>query len=380
MQAVYDLLGVRLEKPHRRDHPFNAERRRINYLLHVAGGNLRAAEALLATTDPASIDSAVIDLQQRWFAGEQIASPAPALTATSPMTPSKITKAARPTLDATGVAWEPRTDAGDYARTLTRKTLMTQQKAELRGFGSAPIVAVGGVKGGVGKTTTAAALGRALAATGKRVVLVDLDLDGPNLHLEFGLAPRVAVTDDLTRLVAEEVAPNLRVFSRGQIDAAGLPHRWTQAAATDWVRFLGQTLYVADADVIIFDLPAGQGPVVNEVLVSHSQAQADVLVAVTTSDPFALADTRSGLVQHMHEQRQQILVENLGRVIGITADGATVEVRPHGSEQEVRNLLTGTVQGVYGGSLPYATSTTALAASPEMQNLAALVAQAGRIV
>lgn len=48
------------------------------------------------------------------------------------------------------------------------------------------IVAVGGAKGGTGKTMFVANLGVLLASTGQKTVVADLDLGGANLHLYFG--------------------------------------------------------------------------------------------------------------------------------------------------------------------------------------------------
>lgn len=48
------------------------------------------------------------------------------------------------------------------------------------------IIAVGGAKGGIGKSTFTANLGVFLAAQGHRTVMVDLDLGGANLHLYLG--------------------------------------------------------------------------------------------------------------------------------------------------------------------------------------------------
>lgn len=58
------------------------------------------------------------------------------------------------------------------------------------------IIAVGGGKGGIGKTLVAANLGIALAQKGKRVALVDADLGGANLHTCLGLPqPEVTLSD-----------------------------------------------------------------------------------------------------------------------------------------------------------------------------------------
>lgn len=48
------------------------------------------------------------------------------------------------------------------------------------------IIAVGGAKGGIGKSIFSTNLGIYLSSLGKRTVLVDLDLGGANLHLYLG--------------------------------------------------------------------------------------------------------------------------------------------------------------------------------------------------
>jgi hypothetical protein len=49
------------------------------------------------------------------------------------------------------------------------------------------LIPIGSGKGGVGKTVFTANLGAALAATGRTVILVDLDLGGANLHTCLGV-------------------------------------------------------------------------------------------------------------------------------------------------------------------------------------------------
>ena len=54
-------------------------------------------------------------------------------------------------------------------------------------------------KGGVGKTTSTAALGAALAKTGQKVVVVDFDVGLRNLDLVMGAERRVGLRPDQRR-------------------------------------------------------------------------------------------------------------------------------------------------------------------------------------
>lgn len=70
--------------------------------------------------------------------------------------------------------------------------------------GTAPRVwSVGGGKGGVGKSVIAANLSVALAQNGHRVVVLDADLGGANVHTLLGMAdPRKGLADFLMKRVA----------------------------------------------------------------------------------------------------------------------------------------------------------------------------------
>ncbi len=83
------------------------------------------------------------------------------------------------------------------------------------------IWAVGGGKGGVGKSLVAANMGILLAKRGKRVVLVDVDLGAANLHTFLGMdAPDDTLSHflkgevrDIRRLVKKTGVENLEIIS-----------------------------------------------------------------------------------------------------------------------------------------------------------------------
>ena len=62
------------------------------------------------------------------------------------------------------------------------------------------IWAIGGGKGGVGKSVLAANLGVVLAKRRQRVIVVDADLGGANLHTLFGMPdPELTLSDYIDR-------------------------------------------------------------------------------------------------------------------------------------------------------------------------------------
>jgi flagellar biosynthesis protein FlhG len=125
----------------------------------------------------------------------------------------------------------------------------------------AEIWAIGGGKGGVGKSLVAANLAISLARSGRKVVAVDLDLGCANLHTCLGVEiPQTTLSDFFSRRINDIVEtqvhtdiPNLSLISGAQ-DALGVANlKHTQKSK------LLESLDTLKADCIIFDLGAGTG-------------------------------------------------------------------------------------------------------------------------
>ena len=125
--------------------------------------------------------------------------------------------------------------------------------------GGARLLAVGGGKGGVGKTFVTANLATALAKLGKRVVVVDVDLDGANLHTCLGVpSPRRSLADfvsereeDLGKLLVDTPLPNLKLIGATHANLAD-----AQPSHLRRVRLV-RGLRQLDADIVLLDLGAG---------------------------------------------------------------------------------------------------------------------------
>lgn len=127
------------------------------------------------------------------------------------------------------------------------------------GGGMSEIWAVGGGKGGTGKTYLSASLAIGLAKLGRRVIAIDADLGCANLHTALGTDPPRATLSDFVRggvkslrdILVDTPVPNLRLISgaRDFLEIANPKY-------TEKMRLIRQVSEL-DVDYILLDLGAG---------------------------------------------------------------------------------------------------------------------------
>lgn len=152
------------------------------------------------------------------------------------------------------------------------------------------IIAVASGKGGVGKSTIAANLAVALAATGAKVGLCDCDLYGPSVAQMFGTRER-PMANEQDEIIPLE-AHGIKLMSMGFLLEDRSPVIVRGPMATRYTQqFLRQVAW-EDLDYLVLDLPPGTGDIQLTIVQTVS---VDGVVIVTTPQEVALIDARKAV-------------------------------------------------------------------------------------
>ena len=170
------------------------------------------------------------------------------------------------------------------------------------------VIVITSGKGGVGKTTTSANIGTALAKDGSKVVLIDTDIGLRNLDLLLGLENRIVYTIvDVVEercklkqaLVKDKKNPNLCLLAAAQT-------RDKSAVTEEQLKDICEQLK-EEFDYILVDCPAGieQG-------FQNAVAGANEAIVVTTPEMSAVrdADRIIGLLEAKEEVKKYRLLVN----------------------------------------------------------------------
>ncbi|HNQ22870.1 MAG TPA: iron-sulfur cluster carrier protein MrpORP [Phycisphaerae bacterium] len=200
-------------------------------------------------------------------------------------------------------------------------------------------------KGGVGKSTVAANLAVALAAAGRRVGLLDVDVHGPSIPMLLGLdGRRPEVIDDALQPV--RVNEHLAVISIGFfLPDERAPVIWRGPRKFGAIKqFLGDVEW-GPLDYLVVDSPPGTGD--EPLAVAELVGKPARAVIVTTPQELAVADVRrcvsfcrslglevAGIVENM----SGLSCPHCGALIDLFKSGGGARLA-----QEVGTVLLGTV-------------------------------------
>ncbi|MFQ5514170.1 MAG: P-loop NTPase [Myxococcota bacterium] len=146
--------------------------------------------------------------------------------------------------------------------------------------------AIGGGKGGIGKSFLAVNFATVAARTGRRVVLIDADLGGANLHTCLGLrgGERINLSDylhdrivDLEKAAIDTPVPGMRLI------LGTLGHTGAAETSAEQRERLVEAVRALPVDLVILDLAAG-----SERSTIDFFLQTDEGLLVTTPEPTAI--------------------------------------------------------------------------------------------
>ncbi|SDB81583.1 septum site-determining protein MinD [Shouchella lonarensis] len=174
-------------------------------------------------------------------------------------------------------------------------------------MGEAIVITSG--KGGVGKTTTSANIGTALALSGKKVCLVDADIGLRNLDVMMGLENRIIY--DLVDVVEERCKLKQALIKDKRFDCLYLLPAAQTKDKTDILPTQMKQLIdelKSDYDYVLIDCPAGI-----EHGFRNAVAGADKAIVVTTPELSAVrdADRIIGLLEHENIDRPRLVVNRI---------------------------------------------------------------------
>jgi ATP-binding protein involved in chromosome partitioning len=180
-------------------------------------------------------------------------------------------------------------------------------------------VAIGSGKGGVGKSTLTRQLAAVLAATGRRVGILDADLNGPSQALLGGLGATPPLPGP-EGLIVPRSRDGVRILSAGSLIAegaalafpeggAGHAHVWRATREFASFAHLLATAEWGSLDVLFVDLPPGPertaqfadflGPATDMVLVTVPSALARGVVSRSVDALRALPNRQLGYIENM---------------------------------------------------------------------------------
>lgn len=143
-------------------------------------------------------------------------------------------------------------------------------------------------KGGVGKSSVAAALALSLSKKGKKVGIIDIDFHGPSIPVIFGIKD-VQLESDGEEITPIEVG-GIKIVSSGfMTNNHNDAFIWRGPMKMSILKTLLENVRWGDLDYLIMDFPPGTG---DEALSACQLVKGGSGIIVTTPQELSLADCR----------------------------------------------------------------------------------------
>lgn len=190
-------------------------------------------------------------------------------------------------------------------------------------------IAVASGKGGVGKSTVAVNLALALAKTGSKVGLLDMDVYGPSLPTMMGIHKTPEATPDEKLLPLNNYG--LKLMSVGFMLDEETPLIWRGPLVMQLVKQFLMGVMWGELDYLIIDLPPGTGDVQLTLVQTIPLTGA---VIVTTPQDIALIDARRAIKMFGEVKVPVVgLIENMSYFVCPHCN-ETTEIFSHGGGEK----------------------------------------------
>jgi len=207
------------------------------------------------------------------------------------------------------------------------------------------VVAVASGKGGVGKSSVTVNLAAALAASGRKVGVIDADIYGHSVPRMLGVTGRPTPVENM---IMPPSSHDVKVISMGMFTKGNTPIVWRGPMLHRAMQQFLADVFWGDLDYLLLDLPPGTG----DIAISLAQLLPNAELLVVTTPQLAAAEVaeRAGAIVTQTRQRIIGVIENMSYLVCPHCGEQTDVFGSGGGEAVAAKLsqLTGTTVPLLG--------------------------------